>query len=366
MALANFRKLSNYTKHATTILFIVGFIFDIILLPDISERLAQYIGILYLFGIGSLIIFREWLVSRNTASTFEQRFYSLATFGIAYLSGSALSFVLVYTIRAAELSVSWPLLFLLLGCIFANEAVSSHKYRFTLDIAVLFIAMLFFIIFNLPVILKQQNDYVFLISSTVSIILGLAYVTMLKYSSEVAEYEAPRGYALALGIPMFVGMLYVLNILPAVPLSMSSSGVYHSVSKFDDGSYMAQIEDASSTFTLLNKITIFRKPTYHFMPTDKGVYVYASIKSPAEVTAPIVHVWEYYDTKTKKWVETSRIPYVSTGGRDNGYRAYTYKENVENGLWRVTIQVGRNRVIGRTEFYIVHTDTVIPLKNIFL
>ena len=43
---------------------------------------------------------------------------------------------------------------------------------------------------------------------------------LLKKTSETAEKEAGRSVALAIGIPMFVGMLYFLNAIPAVPLTI--------------------------------------------------------------------------------------------------------------------------------------------------
>lgn len=347
--------LETYTKHATTILFVVGFFIDMALLPDISDRLTQYIGLAYLAIIGFLIIFREWVVARNTASSIEQKLYALSTFGIAYFSGSALSFVFVYALRGAALSVSWPLFVVLLTCSLANELVSSHKYRFTLDIGVYFTAVLFYAIFNVPIIVKAQSDFIFLVSLLCTVLFGFLYISFLRRVSEVAHYEAPRGYALAIGVPMFVGMLYILNILPAVPLSLSASGVYHSITHYNDGSYLAKSEKNSSAFSY------FTVPVYHLSPDDNGVYVFASVKAPTELTAPILHVWEYYDESRKTWVSSTIISYTTEGGRSTGYRAYSHKENIKEGLWRVTIRSGNSRVVGRVKFRVTRVDVMPEL-----
>jgi hypothetical protein len=358
MARHSLLKLSTYTQHTTSILFIFGFLVDIRLLPDISEHITQYIGLAYLLGIGLCIIIREWVVARNTASSLEQKVYATLTFSIAYLSGSALSFVFVYVIRGADFSVSWPLYVLLLTCILANEVISSHKYRFSLDVGVLFIAMLFYIVFTIPIIVGSQNDFIFLVSMIATVLVGLVYIFILQGISEMASYEAPRGYALALGIPMFVGMLYVLNIIPAVPLSLASHGVYHTLTKYDDGSYLGAEEVYSST------IGYFRTPVYHLMLSDDGVYVFASVKAPAKVTAPIAHVWEYYDESTHRWNEMAVIAYTTEGGRDAGYRAYSHKSNVAEGLWRVTVRVGDNRIVGRIKFRVQKTDQPVAVSRV--
>ncbi len=338
-------------RHATTLLFIGGFIFDLIILPEAGHFLTIVIGFVYLGIVAFAIAFREWIVSRNRATKGEQQLFSFLTFAIAYFSGSALSFVCVYAIRSAAFAVSWPLLILLFVCILANEVVSSHQFRFTLDVGVFLIALLFFVIFNVPVVLNVQNDITFLLSAGIAIALSLLYVRILQSTSESAYEEAPRLYALAVGIPMFIGMLYFLNVIPAVPLSLASGGVYHSVMRNEEGNYLATVEvDTRFLHTL-------RTPVYHMGESDNGAYFFSSVSAPALLTAPISHVWEYYDPALKHWVTMTTIAFTLAGGRENGYRAYSHKENVTEGLWRVTVKVDDKRIIGRIKFYIVKDAT---------
>ncbi len=354
-----YKRLSSLTKHTahlTTIIFLAGFLFDAFLLPDIEDPIARYVGFGYLFLIGLLIMFREWVVSRNTASEFEQKVYSFATFGISYFSGSALSFVFIFAIRSAQLSVSWPLFLILLLCIFANEFVSTHDFRFALDIGVLLTALLFFVIFNAPLWLKVQNDTTFALAVGITVLISVTYIYLLKFSSENALFQAPRGYALAVGIPMFVAMLYFLNVMPAVPLSLKDAGVYHNVIRNGEGDFIAQKERDD------RKWAKYRTPIYHLMPVDDGVFFFSAVNAPAELTAPISYVWEYYDNEKKKWF-TSGVPISFTleGGREDGYRAYSQKQNITEGLWRVTVKVGNKRVIGRVKFLV--TREGVPEVN---
>jgi len=343
--------LTRFGHHATTILFFVGFAFDMFLLPDIDDPISRLIGLGYIGIIGLLILFREWLVSRNKASAREQQLYSLSTFGIAYFSGSALSFVCVYAIRSAAFSVSWPLLLLLALCVFANEFISTHQFRFTLDVGVMLIALLFFIIFHLPIVLKVQNDFTFVASLILSAVVSIIYLYFLQFTSDSAKEEAPRHYALAIGIPMFVGMLYFLNVIPAVPLSLNSSGVYHSVTRAGDV-FIGERENDTRFFKELGTTV------YHLTPEDSGVYFYSAVNAPAELSAPLSHVWEYYDDTSKKWVESTVVPFTLEGGREDGYRAYSKKENITEGLWRVTVKVDEKRIVGRLTFRVVRDSAV--------
>jgi hypothetical protein len=358
--LRRFSSITKYKAHTTTVLFVFGFIFDMVMLPGIDHPITRYIGLAHLCIVAFLIMFRELVISRNTASKGEQKLYSLASFGISFSSGAALSFIFVYSLRSAAFLVSWPLLLLLVLCIIANEFVSTHDFRFTLDIGILLVALLFFIIFNMPLILNKENDWVFALSIGVSIVLSLLYLFCLQYTSESARYEAPRSYALAIGIPMFVGMLYFLNVIPAVPLSLKDAGVYHHITHTQGGEFLAQQED---DVRILKK---YRATLYHSIDASEGVYFFSNIDTPAQLTAPISHVWEYYDTKTHRWIFASKISFDIQGGRDNGYRAFSYRESITEGLWRVTVKIGDNRIIGREKFEVIYTPNRIATKEISL
>jgi hypothetical protein len=353
--------LRESKHHITTLLFIGGFIFDLIILPEAGHTLTVWIGALYLTIVASAIALREWIVSQNTASKTEQRIFSTLTFVIAYFSGSSLSFISVYAIRSAAFSVSWPLLFILLLCILVNELVSSHDFRFTLDVGVLLLALLFFIVFNVPILFKVQNDMTFVVSLGISIAISLGYLFLLQFTSESASEELSRLYALGVGIPMFIGMLYFLNVIPAVPLSLHNGGVYHSMVRDTAGNFSAIQEKDTRLLSGL------RVPIYHMSSQDSGIYFFSAVSAPVELTAPLSHVWEYYDPITKQWVSKTVIEFTLDGGREDGYRAYSKKENITEGLWRVTVKVDDKRVVGRMKFYVtVGTEEEGEMVNVKL
>ncbi len=342
--------LQGGSRHATTLLFIGGFIFDLVILPEAGHVATIWIGLLYLGVIAFSIACREWVISRNTASSSERKMYSFFTFLIAYFSGSALSFVCVYALRSAIFAVSWPLFLVLFLCVLTNELVSSHHFRLTLDTGVFLVALFFFVVFNMPVLLKVQSDTTFIISTGIVIVVSLFFVYCISFTSESANEESSRLYALACGIPMFIGMLYFLNVIPPVPLTLSEAGVYHNVTRSQEGLFRGFKENDTRIFST------FRTPVYNLSQEDSGVYFFSAVGAPADLTAPISHVWDLYDGTNKKWVEKTRVEFTLAGGRENGYRAYSKKENVEEGLWRVSVKVDDKRIVGRVKFYIKKTD----------
>jgi hypothetical protein len=100
----------------------------------------------------------------------------------------------------------------------------------------------------------------------------------------------------------------------------------------------------------------FRAPIYHISEADNGVYFFSAVSAPALLTAPLSHVWEYYDPGTQQWQEKTVISFTLAGGREDGYRAYSHKENITEGLWRVTVKVDDKRIVGRMKFYITNGE----------
>ncbi len=336
--------LTSSFRHFSTVIFFAGFAFDLIMLPDFSEVIAKVIGLGHILVVATFIIMREWVVSRNRADETEARVFSFLTFFISFSSGAALSFVFVYAIRSADILSSWPFFLILLCCMFVNEFVGTHDFRLMLDVGVLFVAILFYSIFNVPYILKTENDFVFGASVVIAIVASLIYLRILRKSSETARNESAHGHALAVGIPMFVAMFYFLNLIPAVPISLKDVGVYHYIEKTDSGDFTLKGYNDKSPLSFL------KVEKYQVLPEDTGVYFYSAIDAPADIKAPISHTWEFYDTYAKKWISNTRIDFGIIGGRDEGYRAYSKKENIMPGLWRVVIKVGNNRIIGIKKF----------------
>jgi hypothetical protein len=230
--------------------------------------------------------------------------------------------------------------------VLANELVSTHRLRLTLDVGILFVSAVFYFIFHLPVVLGKSNDAIFALSIGITVVVALGFSVVMRYVSETGEHEAARMHALAIGIPMFVGMMYYLNILPAVPLSLKERGVYYHIEREDGGRYRG-------TYELDDRfLHSYRASTITVDPHDPAVYFFSAVDAPSALTAPLSHVWEYYDEQSHSWQEKLTVPFSIEGGRENGYRAYSVKENMIEGLWRITVKVDTNRVVGRERFYV--------------
>lgn len=80
---------------------------------------------------------------------------------------------------------------------------------------------------------------------------------------------------------------------------------------------------------------------------EDGVYVYTAIRAPLGLRETIYHVWRHQGEVT------DRISLEISGGREQGYRAWSHKQHFPEdatGRWAVTVETAAGQRIGRVAF----------------
>ncbi|MFY0990728.1 DUF5924 family protein [Halomonas sp. C05BenzN] len=78
-----------------------------------------------------------------------------------------------------------------------------------------------------------------------------------------------------------------------------------------------------------------------------GLYAYTAIRAPRGLREEIFHVWRH------EGEAIDRIPLVIEGGRDQGYRAWSHKQNFPErveGRWRIDVMTDSGQRIGVLRF----------------
>jgi len=159
-----------------------------------------------------------------------------------------------------------------------------------------------------------------------------------------------------IGLFGVINMLYFTNLIPPIPWALKEAGVYRSLARLPDGTYLTEGEN-QEWFSFLSP-----NPTIHTVQ-NQPLYALTSVFAPNNLKTDIVHIWQYYDEKDKAWTIATTIRLPITGGREGGFRTYSTKDNMFPGKWRVDVATPRGQLIGRLSFDIKKSNGTETLKT---
>ncbi|MEJ2544632.1 MAG: DUF2914 domain-containing protein [Calditrichaceae bacterium] len=140
--------------------------------------------------------------------------------------------------------------------------------------------------------------------------------------------------------------------------SLKDAGVYHHISRIEEG-YQVKFEKGSWYHFWKNS-----DDKFHYQTGDT-VYCYAAVFAPTKLNKKIIHQWQFYNKRVDEWKTTDKLSYKISGGRDGGYRGYSYKKNMQNGEWRINVITKEGLLLGRVSFDVLPVqDKAIKLKTI--
>ena len=82
-------------------------------------------------------------------------------------------------------------------------------------------------------------------------------------------------------------------------------------------------------------------------PADEPIYCFTAVFAPVALDTTVYHHWYFRSNSSKPFTHADRIPIKISGGREGGYRAYTFKQRLDPGDWRVDVETEDGRIVGR-------------------
>ncbi len=347
LSFKNFKEFFNkYESHLSSFFLVAGFIFDYLTLNRVDFIWDNIFIILYLVIAGAGIVIINLYEEGKLRNGFVENIYEFVPFLIQFSFGGLFSAFVVFYSKSASFLSSGAFVLILAILLVGNEFFKDRYQKLVFQVAIYFVSLFSFSIFFLPVLVKEMGALVFLGSGAISLILiGLFIWTLSRLSP--LRYKEGRSFLILtiLGLFVFINILYFTNIIPPIPLSLKSGDVYHFVEKKDNGNYLAMGEGQIRWYEK------FKRKIIHLGPLEPA-YVFSSVFAPTDLNTKIIHDWQYLDSATGKWISASKIDFNIVGGRNNGYRGFSKKENLFPGKWRVDIKTERGQVIGRVRFNI--------------
>lgn len=346
-----------YSEHERIIMpaaFLGGFIFDNFTLTRIDLLFDNLVLFSYLVIATLGIIITNLYKGGKLYGSAMEKIAPWLPMIVQFAFGGLFSGYIIFYARSASFAASWPFIVVLILLFIGNERFRNRYFNVTFQMSMLFLAVFSFLIFYVPIIAGSIGVSIFIVSGVASLLFmwSLLYVLSQFVPKRIKESRS-KITASIISIYLLINVFYFTNIIPPIPLSLKEAGVYHKVertSKSGDYSVLYEPPQWYEPFRAYNN-------TFHRTPKEP-VYFFSAVFAPTRLQTNILHRWHYFDVGVGEWIETDRLEYLITGGRDGGYRGYTIKRNIIAGKWRVDVITERGALLGREKFEV--KDVTVP------
>jgi hypothetical protein len=294
---------------------------------------------------------RELAAGFSPAVRWALRMRPYYPMAIQFLLGSLFSAYAIFYSQSATLTGTAVFFALLVALLIVNEFLRNRLSSLRLLVSLYALVCFAFFTFFLPVMTGYMNVAVFLIGAVLSVAVTFRVVQLVYRNNP----DRPRLEAVGVTAPAcaLIGLLigfYFLNWIPPVPLSLKYGGIYHEVKK------------AGDRFELS-----FDKRWYQFwkrsdttFPADEPIYCFSAVFAPVDLNTTIYHHWYFRASSSRPFTHADRIPLKISGGRAGGYRAYSFKQRLDPGDWRVDVETEDGRIVGRVAVTVEASDEARP------
>ena len=341
--------------------FFAGVTYDSLTLTRIDRLLDNLILLLYLAILGVLVIltgrfqlglipFTSDQTSWNILSLINRVQPHLAK-GLQFLLGGLFSAYAIFYSQSASFSTTAVFLGIIVAFLIGNEFLRSRYSSLKMLVSLFALVTFSFMTFFLPVVTGWMNSIVFVTGALITggIVWKIVLLTLHGLPHASLRTAFTIGFP-AFGLVILCTVLYFLNWIPPIPLSLKFGGIYHQIEK--------NHEEYLLTYEKGPWYAIW-KQSNNLMGVNTPVYCFSSVFAPVTLQTTIYHHWQWrpFD-EPESFMTTDRIPITITGGRERGYRSYTTKHRVQPGEWRVNVETEDGRILGRMTFFA--EDTYSP------
>ena len=330
--------------------FLAGFAFDAVAASgsgvDHAVVIAQQIAYLSIVGVILYIDFlREARPGEMRMPPRLERLWEYRSLVVHFCLGTLMNLYSIFFLLSASLSSSIVFVVILFAAVVLNEMEDVRQHGVDVKIGFFVICVFCFFSLLIPLALGHVGTVPFLLSFAATMAVIAAFYYVLRRRLGLAELKR-RLLLPALSVSGLFLALYWVGLIPPVPIAARKLGVYHRVERHGDD-YLLFRQQPAWKFWESGDQTFLEEP-------GDRVYVFASLVAPARFDDTVYMRWSVRDA-AGAWHSTDRIPIHFTGGREGGFRGYTYKTNCAPGDWRATIETNNGLEIARVSFTIEST-----------
>lgn len=339
----------RYEGYLIPLALFFGFATDVLTfrLIEFTTSMLFLLGHLLFAGLNIVVI--NYFKDKKPENRFTSYWNLFAPLFVQFSFGNLFSGFLIFYSQSGSFFASWPFLLVVIALLIGNEVSRRYDVGPEIQLGAYFFALFSYLNLALPYIFRRLDLFIFFTSGALSLAVIFIFIKQLsKYAKNVNE----SGKSLKLtigGIFLLVNILYFSNLIPPIPLTIRDIGVYHQIERINDN-YRVVSEECPNFDGCL-----FTREVRSIASERQTIYFYSAIYAPSQMNMGVVHKWQRYSREEGGWITEARIPFNIRGGRDIGFRWYSYYSAGE-GLWRVSVQTERGQTIGRKSFHIVSNE----------
>ncbi|HRH81098.1 MAG TPA: DUF2914 domain-containing protein [Thiobacillaceae bacterium] len=255
---------------------------------------------------------------------------------LQFLFGGLFSALFIFYFKSSSHLLAYVWALGLGALLVANEFLEDRYRRFTLVWLLFGLCAMLLLNFVVPHIVGSVAGFWFFLSTLLG--AGLAHGLRLKTPGRPGRIGPVWGVAAGLFLA------YAADLIPPVPLVKRDLAVGHDLVRVE-GVYRLQLEK-TPWWVFWRRVS----RELHLAPGER-LYCVSAVFAPRGLDARLFHRWEHHEGE-RGWVTWSRVGFQLSGGREGGYRGYTWKQNLAPGDWRVAVETENERTVAVHRFSI--------------
>jgi len=264
-----------------------------------------------------------------------------------FLVGTLLNAFSLFYVKSGSGVTAVLFLVLISVLLLINEHPRFHRLGPVVLFGLYSFSLTSYLAYLLPVLLGRLRPWMFLVASALSFVPIVLLARWMARWGEDRRLAFRQALGPAAAVQALLLVLFVLHLVPPVPLSVRSLGVWHRVER-------AGNEFRLSRLPRTRWSDVWRKdePMFLARPGDR-IFVFTRIFAPRNFRDEVRVRWARWEPARRAWAQSDAIPLHIVGGRDEGFGGYAYKQNWSPGEWQVAIETDDGREIGRTRFEVL-------------
>lgn len=327
------------------VFFFGGFAWDAVTLVRIDTLIDNVILAGYLVALAVTLVVEVRLDEGDRRLARLAPFRAWVTYAAQFLFGGLLSAEIVLYAKSASIGQTLIWLGTLSVLMGVNEFLHNYLRIERLRLGLFWLCSFSFLLFFVPVCFGYYGRWLFLGSLCGASLAAGGVAAAMYWGRAWADMKRLLwGHGVTwVTVAGFVLLADAVGLVPPVPFALVDRGMFQSVERVSTGYEVSY--DAPPWYAPWrdDDRVVYWKP-------GQKVWHFTAVFAPSGAEMTIAHIWEKQDEASKAWTEKNRIPLSLKGGRDGGYRTYSFKQHLSPGSWRVRVETPLGREIGRTEF----------------